>query len=94
MQVVPSRPGEPDCDHLAQDEGGAHEHAPDEEEEGKGHRVEAKLLGRHDRKVLQALVWKDDFLGWATSLPNSTFGLWSICRPTHIKNKMKESCTS
>ena len=62
-QVVPSRPGEPDCDHLAQDERGAHEHAPDEKEEGKGHRVEAQLLGRHDRKVLQALVWKDNFLG-------------------------------
>ena len=54
-QVVPSRPGEPGGDHLAQDERGAHEHAPDEKEEGKGHRVEAQLLGRHDRKVLQAL---------------------------------------
>ena len=83
MQVIPSRPGEPAGDHLAQDEGGAHEHAPDEKEEGKGHRVEAKLLGRHDREVLQALVWKDDLLGCATSLPNSAFGHWSICRSTY-----------
>ena len=41
---------------LPQYEGGPHEDAPDEKQEGKGHRGKAKLLGGSDRKVLQALV--------------------------------------
>ena len=55
-QLVPPRPLELAGDHLPQDEGGAHEDAPDEKQEGKGHRVETQLLGGRDGEVLEVLV--------------------------------------
>ena len=63
QQLVPPRPLELAGDHLPQDEGGAHEDAPDEKQEGKGHRVETQLLGGRDGEVLEALVATGNFFG-------------------------------